>query len=84
MREELRTQGPWARMRTQIQRNTLALISLVVALTSVSYNTWRNERTERNRNVRAATFEGLREIVWVTFGHFLINARATCTSGSSA
>jgi hypothetical protein len=27
---------------------------------------------------------GLREIVWVTFGHFLINARATCTSGSSA
>jgi arsenate reductase len=27
---------------------------------------------------------GLREIVWVTLGHFLINARATCTSGSSA
>jgi hypothetical protein len=62
MREELRTQGPWARMRTQIQRNTLALISLVVALTSVSYNTWRNERTERNRNVRAATFEILTKL----------------------
>jgi DNA-binding transcriptional MerR regulator len=28
------------------------------------------------------TFEGLREIVWVTFAQFLIKARATCTSGS--
>src|SRR5206468_3999295 len=62
MREELQTQGPWARMRTEIRRNTLALISLVVALTSVSYNTWRNERTERNRNVRAATFEILTKL----------------------
>jgi hypothetical protein len=30
------------------------------------------------------SFMGLREIVWVILGHFLINARATCTSGSSA
>jgi hypothetical protein len=41
----------------QLRSNTVALISLAVALGSLSYNTWRNERTERNRNVRAATFE---------------------------
>jgi hypothetical protein len=35
----------------------VALISLVVALGSLGYNTWRNERTEHNRNVRTATFE---------------------------
>jgi hypothetical protein len=33
-----------------------------VALTSVSYNTWRNERTEYNRNVRAATFQLLTKL----------------------
>ena len=27
-------------------------------------------------------FMGLRDFEWVTFGHFLIKARATCTSGS--
>jgi hypothetical protein len=49
-------------MRTQIRSNALALISLGVALTSVSYNTWRNERTEHNRNVRAATFQILTKL----------------------
>jgi hypothetical protein len=43
----------------QVRSNAVALISLVVALSSLSYNTWRNERTERNRNVRTATFEVL-------------------------
>jgi hypothetical protein len=35
----------------------VALISLVVAVTSLSYNTWRNEATEHNRNLRVAAFE---------------------------
>ena len=61
MRGELRTQA-WAAMRTQIRSNALALISLGVALTSVGYNTWRNERTEHNRNVRAATFQILTKL----------------------
>jgi len=61
MRGELRTQA-WAAMRTQIRSNALALISLGIALTSVSYNTWRNERTEHNRNVRAATFQILTKL----------------------
>jgi hypothetical protein len=44
-------------VRQQLRDNAVALISLAVALSSLSYNTWRNERTEHNRNVRTATFE---------------------------
>ena len=44
-------------LRQQLRNNSVALISLVVALSSLGYNTWRNEHTERNRNVRTATFE---------------------------
>jgi len=46
-------------IREQLRSNAVALISLVVALTSLGYNTWRNERTEHNRNVRTAAFEVL-------------------------
>ena len=41
----------------QLRRNAVALISLTVALTSLGYNTWRNEATEANRNQRTAAFE---------------------------
>lgn len=41
----------------QLRRNAVALISLVVAVSSLSYNTWRNESTEDNRNLRFAAFE---------------------------
>ena len=44
-------------IRDQLRRNVVALISLVVALVGLSYNTWRNELTEHNRNLRAAGFE---------------------------
>ena len=43
----------------QIKNNAVALISLVVALAGLSYNTWRNEVTEANRNIRFAGFEML-------------------------
>lgn len=46
----------------QIQRNAVALISLLVALSSLSYNTWRNEKTEANRNERVASFEILTKL----------------------
>jgi len=46
-------------IRQQLRNNAVALISLAVALISLAYNTWRNERTEHNRNVRAAAFEVL-------------------------
>ena len=58
----------------QIRRNLVALISLAVAFAALSYNTWRNEVTEDNRNVRAAGFEillnlgELQQIVF--FGHY--------------
>ena len=41
---------------SQVQRNAVAIISLVVALTSLGYNTWRNEQSEGNRNQRFASF----------------------------
>ena len=40
----------------QLRRNAVALISLILALTSLGYNTWRNETTERQRNIRHASF----------------------------
>ncbi|MEX2149588.1 MAG: hypothetical protein WD793_05210 [Steroidobacteraceae bacterium] len=48
--------------REQLRNNLVALISLVVALTALGYSTWRNERTELNRNVRAAGFELLANV----------------------
>ncbi len=50
---------PANRFTEQIRRNLVALISLAIALSSLSYNTWRNELTEQNRNQRAAGFEVL-------------------------
>ena len=47
---------PFARFKDQVQRNLVALISLFVAVTSLSYNTWRNEKSEFNRNQREASF----------------------------
>jgi hypothetical protein len=44
------------------QRNGLALVSLFIALSSLAYNTWRNETTERHRNVRQAAFRSLEEL----------------------
>lgn len=41
----------------QLKNNMVALISLTVALSSLGYSTWRNERTEHNRNQRYAGFE---------------------------
>jgi hypothetical protein len=49
-------------IRQQLRNNLVALISLVVALGGLGYNTWRNERTEHNRNVRTATFELLTKL----------------------
>jgi hypothetical protein len=46
----------------QIRRNQLALLSLLVALSALFYNTWRNEHSEHNRNIRAAEFEMLKNL----------------------
>jgi hypothetical protein len=58
----------------QVRRNAVALISLVIALYGLGYNTWRNELTEANRNQRTAAFEillKLGELQQVVFhGHY--------------
>lgn len=58
---------------TQFKNNTVALISIFIAVSSLSYNTWRNEKTEENRNQRHAAFEilvTLNKLQQVVFHHF--------------
>ena len=47
---------------SQLRHNFVALISLAIAITSLSYNTWRNEHSEGNRNKRFAAFEILKKL----------------------
>jgi hypothetical protein len=57
----------------QIKQNAVALISLTIAISSLGYSTWRNEKTEDNRNQRYASFEiliKLNELQQVIFHHF--------------
>ncbi len=49
-------------MFIQIKNNIIAIISIAIAIMALSYNTWRNEHTERNRNTRTAAFEILKEL----------------------
>lgn len=62
------------KMGEQIKRHSVALISLAVAISSLAYNTWRNEQSEVNRNVRTAAIElilKLSELDQVVFlGHY--------------
>jgi hypothetical protein len=60
---------------SQIKNNLVAIISLIIAITALSYNTWRNERTEKNRNTRTAAFEILKELgelqIIINYSHYL-------------
>jgi len=48
-------------LKQQFNRNILAIISLIIAISALGYNSWRNEQSEENRNYRAAGFEIMRE-----------------------
>ncbi|TQV75187.1 hypothetical protein FLL45_09620 [Aliikangiella marina] len=48
-------------LKLQFEKNLLAIISLAVAIVALSYNSWRNELSEDNRNIREAGFEVMRE-----------------------
>lgn len=48
-----------ALLREQLARHAVALLSLFIALSGLAYNTWRNETSERQRNVREAAFVSL-------------------------
>lgn len=56
----------------QIHRNAVALISLVIAISTLSYTAWRNEESEDNWNQRVAAFEvlvKLNEFQQIIFHH---------------
>ncbi|WP_371377579.1 hypothetical protein [Thalassotalea aquiviva] len=46
-------------IQQQLKNHLIAIISLFIAVSSLAYNTWRNEVTEYNRNVRTSSFEVL-------------------------
>ena len=49
-------------IRQQIHNNAVALISIFIAVSALGYNTWRNETTEEQRNIRHAAFRVLEEL----------------------
>ena len=53
---------PGTRIIDQVRRNFVAIVSLIVAVTSLGYNTWRNESSEFNRNQRLISVEVLRNL----------------------
>lgn len=53
---------PHEKIGRQLQHHLVALISLFIAVSSLSYNTWRNEKSEYNRNQRWASFEVLLQL----------------------
>ena len=53
---------PGTKIIDQVRRNFVAIVSLVVAVTSLGYNTWRNESSEFNRNQRLISVEVLRNL----------------------
>ena len=59
---------------SQLRANIVAISSMAVALTGLAYNTYRNEKTEINHNVRAAAFETLKNLgetqILVDYAHF--------------
>ena len=61
-------------IKSQLRNSAIAIISLVVALSSFSYTAWRTERSERNRTTRQAAFQmlvALGEMKQIVFhGHY--------------
>src|SRR5882724_11611302 len=59
---------------SQFRANIVAITSVIVALTGMGYNTYRNEKTEINHNVRAAAFETLKNLgevqIIADYAHF--------------
>ncbi len=71
----------------QLRQNAVALISLVVACTSLGYNTWRNETSEHNRNQRLVSIEmllvlgELQQVAWVNHYDMPEGVRSNARSG---
>lgn len=54
--------GGWQYFRDSIKSNEVALISLFVAIFALFYTTTRDERYDKNRTVRQASFEVLKNL----------------------
>jgi hypothetical protein len=58
----------------QMKDHTLAIISVIIAIIALSYNTWRDEETEKNRSYRQAAFEVLKNLgelqIGVNYMHY--------------
>lgn len=65
---------PKQSMSSQIQHHMVAIISLIIAIVALTYNTWREEETEKNRNMRLASFEMLKHLgelqIVVNYAHY--------------
>jgi hypothetical protein len=61
-------------LAAQLKMNAVALISLVTAITGVTYNTWRDHQNEINNNMRSAAFVVLSDLgelqTIVNYAHF--------------
>lgn len=61
-------------MGEQFKSHFVALISLTIAIIALTYNTWREEITEKNRNLRLSAFEVLKNLgelqIVVNYGHY--------------
>lgn len=61
-------------IREQLKSNSVALVSLLTALSGLFYDTWRDHRNELNENTRNAAFEVLMSLgelqTIVNYTHF--------------
>jgi hypothetical protein len=62
------------RFLEQLKNHSVAIISLIIAITTLFYTTWREEQTEKNRNIRQAAFEVLKHLgelqIVVNYAHY--------------
>lgn len=62
------------RILQQMKAHSIALISLVTALSGLLYNNWRDHQNELNHNMRNAAFEVLKDLgelqTIVNYAHF--------------
>lgn len=60
---------------SQIRNHFVAILSLMIAIFALVYTTWREELTEKNRNLRTAGFEVLKNLgelqIVVNLNHYL-------------
>jgi hypothetical protein len=60
--------------KNQIKLNSVALVSLMTAISGFTYNTWQGRQNEINQNMRIASFEVLKNLgelqTVVNYAHF--------------